>query len=83
MKFSSGHLMTQSNAETSYIMVFWTVQLRSDTTWSFCFKVDFDFEIFISPSGLNIDGGYAANSHANTSAKFMSRELASKPITRA
>ena len=81
---SSGQLMTQSNADTSYIMVFWTGQLRSDTvTWSFCFNVDFDFEIFISPSGLNIDGGYAANSHANTSSKFMSRELASKPITRA
>ena len=76
--------MTQSNAETSYIMVFWTGQLCSDTaTCSFRFKVDFDFEIFISSSELNIDGGYAANSHANTSSKFMSRELASRPMIRA
>ena len=40
-------------------------QLPSDiTTWSFSFKVDFDFVIFISPPGLNIDGAYAANSYA-------------------
>ena len=84
MELASGQLMTQSNSETSYIMAFWIRQLRSDTvTWSFCFKVDFDFEIFISPSGLNIDEGYAANSHTNTSSKFMSRELASRPMTRA
>ena len=51
--------MTQSNAETSYAKVFYIGQIvRSTVTWSFCFKVDFDFEIFISPSGLNIDGRY-------------------------
>ena len=43
---SSGQLMIQSSADISYIMVFWTGQLRSGTvTWSFCFKVDFGFEI--------------------------------------
>ena len=40
-------------------------------------------DIFILSFALNIDGGYAANSKANTSLKLISRELASRPMTRA
>ena len=60
-------------------------QLRSDiVTCSLCVSVDLDVATtFICPSALNIGGGYAANSKANTSLKWISRELASRPMTRA
>ena len=59
-------------------------QLSSDiVTCHLCFSVDLDvatFTLFIFPSALDIDGGYAANSKANTSSKLISRELASITI---
>ncbi len=56
-------------------------QLSSDiVTCHLCFSVDLDVATFIFPSALDIDGGYAANSKANTSSKLISRELASITI---
>ena len=59
-------------------------QIRSDiVACSLCFSVDLDVATFIFPSALNIDGGYAASSNANTSMKLISRDLASRHIPRA
>ena len=55
-------MITQISADTSYIMVSEIGQFRSDiVTCSLGFSVDLDVATFIFPSGLNIDGGYAAN----------------------
>ena len=79
-----GHVITQRSADASYIIVSEIGQLRSDiVTWSLCFIVDLHVATFIFPSALNIDGGYAANLKADTSLKLISREHASRPMTRA
>ena len=46
-------------------------------TCGLCFSVDMDVATFICPSSLNINDGYANNS------KLISRDLASRPMTRA
>ena len=76
-------MITQRSAYTSYIIVSEIGQLRSDiVTCSLWFSVDLDVATLINfPSALNVGGGYAANSKANTSLKFISRELAGRQMT--
>ena len=56
-------------------------QLRPDiVAYNLYFSVYLDVATLMLPSALNIDGGYASNSKANTSLKLIFRELASRPM---
>ena len=77
-------MIAQRSADTSYIIVSEMGQLHSDiVTCGLCFSVELDVATFIFPSSLSIDGGYATNSKANTSLQLISRDLTSRPMTRA